>query len=219
MQWKSLLLLFSGIAVTALWADEPGPRVPPDRVWRDDAPTTISVVVESSVRLEDTLLRSMERELQRVFAPSDTRIEMILPHGRDAHEVFDTEMLVMRVRGRCELGPMPPLNGHRPDMLGRTFVTDGVILPFVELDCKQISGALRQRLAGAKEEMRPVLLGRAMARVLAHEIYHVLARTSAHSPHGIAADTMNAEQLIGERMDFRYEDFERMGLLPSMGTH
>lgn len=219
MQWKSLLLLVSGIAVTALWADEPGPRVPPDRIWRGDTPTTISVVVESSVRLQDSLLASMERELQRIFAPSDTQIEMILPQERDAHAVFDSEVIVMRVRGRCELGPMPPLHAHRPDMLGRTFVTDGVILPFVELDCRQISGALRQRLAGAREEARPAMLGLAMARVLAHEIYHVLARTSAHSPYGIAAETMNPDQMVGERLDFRYEDFERMGLLPAMGTH
>jgi hypothetical protein len=177
------------------------------------------VVLESRATLPDNLVRAMESELRRAFAPSDTRVELVMPTDRSHHPVFDTELIMLRVTGRCEVGPMPPLNGHKPDTLGRTFVTDGRILPFVELDCRQISGALRGRLAGATAAQRPGLLGRAMGRVLAHEIYHVLAQTAAHSPHGIAAETMNAEQMTCERLEFRFEDFEKMGLIPAMGTN
>lgn len=219
MQWKSFILAVSGIAICAMLAHQPALSAPRDILWRGDAPVTISVVVESSVTLEESLTLAMERELARIFAPADTKIALVVAHERAEHPVFDTEVIVMRVRGRCELGPMPPLNGHKPDTLGRTFVTDGVILPFVELDCKQISGALRQRLSGVRADERPALLGLAMARVLAHEIYHVLARTSAHSPYGVAAETMGAEQMLSDRLDFRYEDYERMGLIPVVGTH
>ncbi len=218
MQWK-YLQLFSGIAACALLALQPAWTKPRELPWRGDAPVVISVVVEGRVSLPDQLTRAMERELTRAFAPSDTRVELVLPHERTEHPVFDSEVIVMRVSGRCELGPMPPLNSHKPDTLGRTFVTDGQILPFVELDCKQISGALRAKLSGTPAEYRPQVLGRAMGRVLAHEIYHVLSRSSDHSPHGLAAETMNPEQMTCDRLDFRFEDFERMGLLPAMGTY
>ncbi len=219
MQWKYFFQLVSGLAACALLAHQPVSGASRDLPWRGGSPITLSVVVETSVELDDTLTRSMERELIRVFGPSDTKIKLVLPLERNDHPVFDTEVIVMRVKGRCELGPMPPPNGHKPDTLGRTFVTDGQILPFVELDCRQISGALRQRLLGVSEEMRPVLLGRAMGRVLAHEIYHVLARTASHSPHGIAAESMSPDHMVCDRLDFHYEDFERMGLLPTMGTN
>lgn len=217
MQWKYLQPL-CGVAACALLALQPAWTKPRELPWRGDTPVTISVVLEGRSALPDTLVRAMDRELRRAFAPSDTRVELVPPTDRNHHPVFDTELIMLRVTGHCELGPMPPVNGHKPDTLGRTFVTDGHILPFVELDCKQISGALRPRLAGLSAEDRPRLLGRALGRILAHEIYHVLAQTAEHSPHGIAAETMNAEQMTCERLDFRFEDFEKMGLLPVLGT-
>jgi len=192
---------------------------PRDTVWRVDSPGSFSVLVEDSVSLDEILLREMDRELRRIFKPSDATVDIVLPHERNAHAVFDTEVIVMRVAGRCEFGPMPPLKVHRADALGRTFVTDGVILPFVELDCRQISGALRSRLAAASADRRPAILGRAIARVLAHEIYHVLARTSSHSAHGIAAETMSVNKMVADHLDFCYEDFEEMRLASPMATH
>lgn len=211
MQFTLLFVLISCIVMSIGAA----PRELP---YQGDTSTTIAVVLESRVSLEEPLVRAMDRELRRVFGPSETKINLVLPNERNAHPEFDSEVVVMRIVGKCQLGPMPPVNGHKPDTLGRTFVTDGVILPFVELDCRQISGAIRQRLASARSEDRPALLGRAMARVLAHEIYHVLGRTHHHSPDGIAAETMSPEEMLGDRLDFRYEDFERMGLIHAMGT-
>lgn len=178
----------------------------------------ISVLVESSSPIAPAIRRSMEKELRRLFSPSDTQIQIVFDRDPNENTVYESQVIMMRLVGQCDAVPAPSRYTHKPDTLGRTFITDGVILPFVELDCRQISGAIRQRLLTVSKEERPMLLGRAMARVLAHEIYHVLAATMEHTHHGIAAETMSAAQLTEERHDFRFEDFELMHLLPVMGT-
>lgn len=42
----------------------------------------------------------------------------------------------------------------------------------------------------------PALLGRALGRVVAHEIYHALARSRYHGQRGVAKRSLTAEDLI-----------------------
>ena len=46
------------------------------------------------------------------------------------------------------------------------------------------------------------LFGRALGRVVAHELYHMLTNTGKHGKSGIARDSLSAQQLIGETLDF-----------------
>lgn len=176
------------------------------------------VVQQGQPALDDATQRAMEKELQRIFRPSGTRVDVATPDLAE-HPEFGTNVVVARIIGRCEVPAMPPVGPHRADTLGRTLVTDGRILPFVELDCNQIAGAVRASLLRLPREGRAPGFGRALARVLAHEIYHVLAGTWRHSPEGIACESLSGDDLTAERLDFRYEDFESMGILPFLGTN
>jgi hypothetical protein len=218
VKWKYIFSIFSLSLVGALCILDAHGASRESR-WGDGPATRVSIVMEGAQDMDPLVWRSLDREIRRIFRPADTEMQLVTPLEGAHHPEFHTEVIVMRIAGKCQVGSLPPLQGHRPDTLGRTFVTDGVILPFVELDCRQIAGAIRERVLGFNRERRLELLGVAMARVLAHEIYHVLARTDEHSPHGIAAETMGASQLIGGPLDFRYEDFERMGLVGMIGTN
>ena len=61
------------------------------------------------------------------------------------------------------------------------------------------------------------LLGRAWARVLAHELYHVLANTSSHGGGGIAQPRFSSRELLDDNMEFNIEDVEKMR--PPAGDH
>ena len=181
-------------------------------------PLGISIVLESKIPLGDEMLEGMEDELRQVFAQSIVSVDLVHP-DLDKYPVFATEVIMARIVGKCRVDAMPPLHAHKPDTLGRTMVTDGRILPFMELDCAQISGAVRRQLIGKPNSERSRLLGRAVARVLAHEVYHVMAQTHAHSPWGIAAESLTGEDLLREHLSFRIEDMESMGLVSVMATH
>jgi hypothetical protein len=211
VKWKYTLLAFSLFVASTFGA-------PRDSRWIDDPATRVSVVLEGTFTADPLIWDSMESELRRIFAPVDAEFILHSPLDRALHQEFDTDLIVLRISGTCSVGPMPPIKPHRPSTLGRTFVTDGVILPFVELDCRQISGAIRERVLGLQREQRLRMLGIAMGRVLAHEIYHVLARTPEHSPSGIAAEALGPDQLTGRTLDFLYEDFARMGLVDMVAS-
>ena len=181
-------------------------------------PTKVSVVLSTERSLSEEVSQGIDAELRRLFGTSDVLVEIEIPN-RGAHTVWDTEVILTTVTGKCEIGAMPPLHPHRPDTLGRTMVTDGVVLPFIEINCAQISGAIRSHVIGKQPGERERLLGRAIARVLAHEIFHVLTRSHHHSAEGVAAESIRPAALVAERLDFRFEDFEQMGLLAVLPTH
>lgn len=178
----------------------------------------VSVVLDPDQTIDDGILLGLDRELRRIFYGTAMPVELVIP-DLSAHPEFSNDILITRVRGVCRIDAMPPIQAHKADTLGRTLVTDGRILPYIELDCRQISGAVRKQLIGKPEQERRRLLGRALARVLAHEIYHVLAQTHEHGPQGVAAESLSGDDLVRERLDFRFEDFEAMGLVPAMATH
>ncbi len=181
-------------------------------------PLGVSIVLESKLPLADEVLDGMEKELRQIFAQSTVSVDLVLPN-LESHPVFATEVIMARIVGKCRVDAVPPLHAHKPDTLGRTMVTDGRILPFMEIDCAQISGAVRRQLVGKPSSERSRLLGRAAARVLAHEVYHVMAQTHAHGRWGIAAESLTGEDLLREHLSFRVEDLESMGLASVMATH
>ena len=54
------------------------------------------------------------------------------------------------------------------------------------------------------------LLGRAMGRVLGHELYHVFAKTMDHGHSGVAKTSHSRNDLVGERFEFDGADSKRI---------
>jgi hypothetical protein len=68
----------------------------------------------------------------------------------------------------------------------------------------------------ASTRERQKAFGIALGRVVAHELYHILARTTAHAGHGLAKASESLEELVtAGTMGFREEDSTaiRKGLL------
>jgi hypothetical protein len=88
--------------------------------------------------------------------------------------------------------------------LGRTQVSDGVVLPFSDIDCDGIRSFVRFRLLHMDRAYRDEAYGRAVARVLAHELYHVFANTRQHASGGVGRASYTAEELLSPV--FRFEE-------------
>jgi hypothetical protein len=55
-----------------------------------------------------------------------------------------------------------------------------------------------------------LLLGRALGRVLAHEVYHILAKTTGHGRAGVAKSALSGRQLIADRIAFDEHDLRKL---------
>jgi hypothetical protein len=88
-----------------------------------------------------------------------------------------------------------------------THVTNGEILPFAEVACDRVQSSLRAKLAA---NVSDEVLGRALARVVAHEIYHIIAKTPHHGDEGVARRGLSSGDLIAESAAFSSHDLRKL---------
>jgi hypothetical protein len=125
-------------------------------------------------------------------------------------------LIVMRFRGRCRVEAWPqPNEDEAPSgthALGFTHVSNGHVLPFSEIECDQIRKALNYLAADSTPGERQKAFGLAMGRVVAHELYHILARTTSHAEEGLAKATQSLRDLVeAPAMVFRQPDSQAIG--------
>jgi len=125
-------------------------------------------------------------------------------------------LAVVTFRGDCTAAVLKDAISAGP--LGWTHVTDGVVLPFTEVDCGRIRGFLRRELLRVDANERDRDLARAIGRVTAHELYHVFAGTRHHGSGGVGGAVYTERELMAN--EFRFEDREfqtlRAGMLPAL---
>jgi len=80
-------------------------------------------------------------------------------------------------------------------ILAEVAVEANRILPYFNLDCPRLMRILLNR-------NNPAMVGRALARVIGHELYHILARTSQHPNAGLAKPAFSLDDLTAPGMNF-----------------
>ncbi len=72
---------------------------------------------------------------------------------------------------------------------------DGRILPFIDVHCDTLVSLVRPAWKDRTPYEKRRLLGRSLARVLAHEVYHVVGQTHDHAAEGITKARLNSGEL------------------------
>jgi hypothetical protein len=139
----------------------------------------------------------MRAELQRLLAPAG--LEVVWKNSVD-HQTGDNFELVAvgSFEGSCSVAEpvLTPVSVVQTvASLADTSISDGHILPFFHIDCTRLVRMLGSGLDKS-------LLGRALARVIAHELYHIVAATADHSDTGVAKATFSLHDLVTPRFDF-----------------
>jgi hypothetical protein len=86
--------------------------------------------------------------------------------------------------------------------LASTAVVDGQVLPFSTVQCDALRSVLNPILTNVRRGDRPALFGRAAARVLAHELFHMLAQTTTHGTHGVSKSCFGVADLTSDSFEF-----------------
>jgi cytochrome c553 len=140
--------------------------------------------------------KALEQEATSILEPMGETIEWRPLSGVRPGDVA-VDLAVLTFKGRCELSqPIPRASGSRT--LGLTHISDGIILPFSDIDCDRIRGFLDHELQAVPPEDREFAFGRAVGRVVAHELYHIFANTTHHASSGVARSAFTAKELVAE---------------------
>jgi hypothetical protein len=171
------------------------------------------VVYLSPSAARDTVVQAyMRREAAALMQSAGYALEFRDRHARRSGDSAPNIAFV-ELTGACSV-PADPAPDPAPDdnqpMLAVTAVEDGVVLPFSRIDCGALSRVLSRLLAHEAPAQRAFLYGRAMGRVLAHELYHVLAQTRDHAADGIGKPCFTAVDLVSSRFEFLESSLVRL---------
>jgi len=164
----------------------------------------ITLVVDSEKPIAAEALRELQNELNHLLKPGGRSVEWKqLSEMKAGAEVSD--LIVVRFRGSCRMETMPALLDERGP-LALTHTADGDVLPFSEVLCDRVKAAARSAMHGGQVPDGNKLMGRAMARVLAHEVWHITANTQKHGKDGVAQRGLTGAQLISDKFEFNEAD-------------
>ncbi len=144
----------------------------------------------------------MSREADHILKPSGIALHWVLG---EPIPVVDGLLVVVRLRGHCDMDRAANLQTGHP--LGWSYQVDGAVLPFSDLACDSIRGSVQAAMMAGNHLRGNILLGRAMGRVLAHELYHIVADTTQHGRDGVAQEALSPRELTSGTLEFQSSDF------------
>ncbi|MBL8229636.1 MAG: hypothetical protein JNL98_14195 [Bryobacterales bacterium] len=168
---------------------------------------SVAVYMDFAEKPSASSIQAMQREVESLLKPAGLQL-----HWRDANEgnmgrEDFTDLYVFRFNGRChmdgvqflfsELGPY-----GETVVLGTSKTVNHEILPFGSVECDPIRRSVTPAVIGRAHPRREQVLGRAMGRVLAHELFHMMTRRSKHSESGVFRDSQRTEYLVADEFGF-----------------
>lgn len=150
-------------------------------------------------------------ELKREFAGimKDSAIQFEWKSRTEAERADFTNLVVVRFKGTCVLRPIPYLYDERGPM-AFTYSTEGEVQPFSEVECDRVTNVVRSAMSGSDFANADLLMGRALGRVLAHEVVHILTKSGTHGRNGVAKTALSGRQLIADELHLDPEDLDRI---------
>jgi hypothetical protein len=188
------LCVLGSILVLPLFGEH-APSIPSSNV--------LSIAVIPDGQFAPAAVREMTREVARIMKRSGLKLEW---HLDSVEKVFNEPLAVVKLLGTCGMDVRGA--AAKPGPLGWTDVVDGSLLPFSELACDRIRGAVESVMHLDDRIRANELLGRAMGRVLAHELFHIVAGTRQHTESGVSQAALSPADLIADRLELDAEGAE-----------
>jgi hypothetical protein len=167
------------------------------------ANSEVEVYLKGEAGSSADILAEMNRELAALMQQTSFRLIW-----RHAHDGFSgggaAHLIVVELRGDCAVpssyDPSQPVVTSMA--LASTSVVDGKVLPFSWVDCSALSRFLGPAISTLPDAEQTHVYGRSMARLLAHEFYHVLAQTDDHTLLGLSKARFSTADLLADHFDF-----------------
>jgi hypothetical protein len=151
-------------------------------------------------------IEAMKKEVDALLKSSGVSLDWRMAGENRGKESFDG-LVVLKFRGLCRAEASQPDSAPQTQALGTTLVDQGRVLPFSEVQCDAVRQALGYLRPEANQGEKQRALGLALGRVVAHELYHVLARTTPHAAHGLAKAAEPLRELVARpELPFGAED-------------
>ncbi len=161
-------------------------------------------------RVSPPVLQALREAAESAFAPSGVKLSWL--EGPPPATGVDGDLVILRLKGGCSntgLVPAEPLTTE-PRTLALTHIANHKIQPFADVFCDAVQRFIQPSLKSAPVRDRDQLLGRALGRVAAHELYHILLHTTEHAHSGISRAQQTEPELLDPQAAFTPGDDQRL---------
>lgn len=163
-------------------------------------PQALAILFHFDQPYAERTLQETEREVKALIGEQAVQLEW---HDRRDFEGKFTfaNIVVLNFRGNCDPRSDSSFGGPIGSWLARMDVSDGVVLPFGEVNCGLMRTLMADGAPSAK--LTDKTFGHALARVLAHELYHFLTQSTSHATQGLEKPAFSRFDLLldGLRLD------------------
>jgi len=181
--------------------------------WGAEArhPIPLTIVLDFRGPHTERSVTEMKHEFESLIKDSSISVDWRM-RGEVKSEVAGNLVLV-RFQGKCVLEPAPYLIDERGP-LAFSYSTNGSVQPFSEVACDRVVALARSAMSGGDFAHADLLLGRALGRVVAHELVHILAKSADHGREGVTTPALSGLRLIAPEMHLSATDLERIYTVP-----
>ena len=167
----------------------------------------VTVIVNFQNTYSVPAVKAMKREVEQILKSTGVTLDW---RTRDeAGSATFNDLVVMTFKGSCVFSPMPVVYDELgPYAITRT--TGGEVQPFGEVDCDHVVSSLHTAMNGEDYAKADLLLGRALGRVVAHELVHMLTKSKQHGREGVEKAALSARQLIADSLPLSAFDIGRL---------
>jgi len=171
---------------------------------------TLAVYSRSARKLDVVTQHSINQELTRLLSPAGIQLAW-RNEARETHEEMG-RLIVGKFDGDCSVESLPSYSSDRLKRvtLAESSMSDGRVIPYFSVDCPRVIGTLAPTLQYLGVPFRNAVLGRALARVIAHEIYHILGQTTDHEESGLGKPELSLNDLTSSKFDLSPEGLQRI---------
>lgn len=193
--------------VTALCILALLPAAPPAWTFRADlkAPARYTLLLQVDNPVPVATFNAIRAEINSVMRSTGWDFDLLLFSDMLPNQEF-RELVVVRFKGECRMTSLPVK--RQDGALAYAHTSDGQVLPFMDVFCDRVRASVRSAMWGDHYRRADEVMGRALARVMAHELYHIIGNTCEHDRAGIANHTLSGEELVCDKLDFTPQSME-----------
>ncbi len=149
----------------------------------------------------------MERETEGIFKTAGVNLDWRL--ASDASVESFEDLVVVRFKGACKVEPVPYVYDELGPM-AFTYSSEGNVQPFTQVSCEKVAASVRSAMWGGDFQRADLLFGRALGRVVAHELVHMLTRSGRHGSEGVQRPALSGRELVSRSLALSPADVARL---------
>ena len=171
------------------------------------SPPVLTVILDFKGPYSPVSLNEMKREAGQILRSSGVRLDWRML-GEDPYASY-SDLVVMTFKGACEYEPAAPLYDELGP-LAMTHTANGEVQPFGEVNCDRVVSSARNAMSGTDFSRADLLIGRALGRVVVHELVHMLTKSVQHGTEGVEKPALSGKQLIAASLPLSAFDIDRL---------